>query len=149
MLFEVKDAASLLGIKMQQVQYWFTKNLLSPYDPGTGRGTKRRLNFQNLVELLIIKKLFDRGVQIDFVLKILQQIKENEPNLFIPLEKKTKTEPVFLCIPTGIMTGKPYRVDIGPKSKIMKNVDLYTRSDRPVIVWNLSETALTVVKKLK
>jgi DNA-binding transcriptional MerR regulator len=148
-IWEAKEAAALFDIKLPQLQYWFVKMLLSPYDPGGGRGTKRRLDFKNLVEIYIIKKLFETGTPIDFIASVMQSIRADQPDLFFPGKVNEKSEPIILCIATSVKSGRPYRADIGPESKIVSNAIQFLKSPRNISLLNLTASKEYVMKKIQ
>jgi len=71
-LFRIVDIEKLLGIKRDQLFYWFkTKRLIKPMHEAIGRGRRSEFSLDNLFQLSLVQKLTDYGIELGFVREIL------------------------------------------------------------------------------
>jgi len=76
-LFGSKQAIDLLGIKKEQLRHWVhNKRMIDPAVEGKGRGKRNKLSFTNLLDLALIKKLSDVGIELNHIEEILIEVKK-------------------------------------------------------------------------
>lgn len=55
----------IVGITYRQLDYWARTDLIRPsIAAGRGSGTQRRYSYNDLVELMVVKRLLDAGVEL-------------------------------------------------------------------------------------
>ena len=86
MNFNTSTVARITGLTKRQIGYWDTTNLIKPSVQGAeGYGTTRLYSFVDLVQLMVSKRLLDRGVSIQKLRKALWYLKTNMPDIKKPL----------------------------------------------------------------
>jgi len=86
MNFNTSTVARITGLTKRQIGYWDTTDLIKPSVQGAeGYGTTRLYSFIDLVQLMVAKRLLDRGVSIQKLRKALWYLKTNMPDIKKPL----------------------------------------------------------------
>src|SRR5712692_9008924 len=63
--FSTAQACRVVGVTYRQIDYWAHSRLVTPsLQEAAGSGTRRRYSFADLVELRVVKKLIDAGVDL-------------------------------------------------------------------------------------
>ena len=75
--YRVPEVTRVVGISYRQLDYWARTELVRPSirDAG-GSGTQRLYSFQDLLQLKVIKKLLDTGVELRRIRKAVDYMKE-------------------------------------------------------------------------
>ena len=74
--YRVPEVTRVVGISYRQLDYWARTGLVRPSirDAG-GSGTQRLYSFQDLLQLKVIKKLLDAGVELRRIRKAIDHLK--------------------------------------------------------------------------
>ncbi len=73
--FESRQIYKYLGINKNQLFHWVqTKELMQPAVLGIGRGGRSQFTFDDLLDLALIKELFDFGFDLKIVKEIMKKI---------------------------------------------------------------------------
>jgi len=74
--YRVPEVTRVVGISYRQLDYWARTGLVRPSirDAG-GSGTQRLYSFQDLLQLKVIKKLLDTGVELRRIRKAVEHLK--------------------------------------------------------------------------
>jgi DNA-binding transcriptional MerR regulator len=74
--YRVPEVTRVVGISYRQLDYWARTGLVRPSirDAG-GSGTQRLYSFQDLLQLKVIKKLLDTGVELRRIRKAVDHLK--------------------------------------------------------------------------
>ncbi|MFM8528675.1 MAG: MerR family transcriptional regulator [Ilumatobacteraceae bacterium] len=68
MTFSGKSAADIVGITYRQLDYWARTNLIRPTAAdATGSGSRRQYTYKDLLELKVVKRLLDSGINLTSV----------------------------------------------------------------------------------
>lgn len=63
--FRISEVARLVGATRNQLAYWDRTGLVSPgIKPASGRGSRRRYNVENIIELKIVTKLLNSSLPL-------------------------------------------------------------------------------------
>ena len=81
-----KKAEAMVGIPARRIQF-YTDNDLVKLDKATGRGKERRYSRDNLLELLVIKELAEKHIELSMIRRIL----EKAPLKFFSVEETLKS----------------------------------------------------------
>jgi DNA-binding transcriptional MerR regulator len=76
-LFQSSEAIKILWLTQRQVIHWAEKGLVIPEVDAEGAGSKRKYSYTNLLEYGLCKALFDMGLGIYKVKRILQDLRED------------------------------------------------------------------------
>lgn len=78
-LYESRHIKKYLGINKNQLYHWIqTKRLVKPAVLGTGRGGRSKFTFEDLLNLSLVKELYEFGLDLNLIKKILEKRKEAE-----------------------------------------------------------------------
>ena len=78
-LFESRHIKQYLGINKNQLYHWIqTKRLIKPAIIGTGRGGRSKFTFENLLNLSLIRELYEFGLDLNLIKKIMDRVKKPE-----------------------------------------------------------------------
>ena len=74
--YRVPEVTRVVGISYRQLDYWARTELVRPSirDAG-GSGTQRLYSFQDLLQLKVIKKLLDAGIELRRIRKAIDHLK--------------------------------------------------------------------------
>jgi DNA-binding transcriptional MerR regulator len=74
--YRVPEVTRVVGISYRQLDYWARTGLVRPSirDAG-GSGTQRLYSFQDMLQLKVIKKLLDAGVELRRIRKAIDYLK--------------------------------------------------------------------------
>jgi DNA-binding transcriptional MerR regulator len=74
--YRVPEVTRVVGISYRQLDYWARTGLVRPSirDAG-GSGTQRLYSFQDMLQLKVIKKLLDAGVELRRIRKAIEYLK--------------------------------------------------------------------------
>ena len=76
--FSGKRAAEIVGITYRQLDYWARTDLVRPsVTDAAGSGSRRRYSYADLVELKLIKKLKDAGIELPAIRDVFENLREN------------------------------------------------------------------------
>ena len=71
-----KRTAEIVGITYRQLDYWARTDLLRPsVADASGSGSRRSYNYQDLLELKVIKTLLDAGIRLETVRGIFEYLR--------------------------------------------------------------------------
>ena len=71
-----KRTAEIVGITYRQLDYWARTDLLRPsVVDAAGSGSRRSYNYQDLLELKVIKTLLDAGIRLETVRGIFEYLR--------------------------------------------------------------------------
>ena len=71
--FIKKEVAEILGLKPSLIQFYTDQGVITPeVSAPSGRGTRRRYSKRNLLEILIAKRLVERGLSLNEAKSVLQ-----------------------------------------------------------------------------
>ena len=77
MNFNAATVSRITELTKRQIGYWDTSDLIKPsVQEAEGYGTTRLYSFIDLVQLMVAKRLRDRGVSIQTLRKALSMIKD-------------------------------------------------------------------------
>jgi len=77
LIFTKKEAANVLGIKPRTIQYYTDEQILVPEMANpSGRGTTRKYSRKNLLEILLIKRLSQKGFTLAQITAIMIRARE-------------------------------------------------------------------------
>jgi DNA-binding transcriptional MerR regulator len=95
--FSARQACQAAGITYRQIDYWARGGFITPsIEEAAGSGTHRRYSFSDLVELRIVKKLIDAGVDLGRIRRALTQLRsEGEDLAALTLLSDGKT--IYAC----------------------------------------------------
>ena len=80
--FSTAQACRVVGVTYRQIDYWAHSRLVTPsLQEAAGSGTRRRYSFADLVELRVVKKLIDAGVDLRRVRHALEALRSQGENL--------------------------------------------------------------------
>lgn len=103
--FNVKEAGTILDISKAKIQRWVEDGLIIPYKDSEGRGSYREYSERNLVEMLLVKTLFDDGITTNLIYNAMSAIRGADEGL-----SKLKTPcPVLRTIGPGHEEDMPPR----------------------------------------
>jgi DNA-binding transcriptional MerR regulator len=75
--FSGKAAAAIVGITYRQLDYWARTDLIRPsLSDATGSGSRRRYSYRDLIELKLIKMLFDAGIKLESIREAFGYLRE-------------------------------------------------------------------------
>ncbi len=61
--YEQREVVKMLGVKPQTLRYWSTRKAISPAIDSIGRpGIRRRYDFNNLIEITVLRELYKQGI---------------------------------------------------------------------------------------
>jgi len=92
MTYSSKQMFEITGETKQRIQYWVLKGLLQPVDIGRGVGTSRRYSESNLLEIMLAQALAPILNNIDFIKRILDEIKDIKPSFFAMSDEKDRID---------------------------------------------------------
>ena len=102
-IFRNKDIVEITGLTMRQIVNWTDKGLIVPVLEANGAGSKREYSFRNILEIAIIRELFEIGFGIWRVKKIMKEVRKSlslEPDFVDKLSEfsslKIDTEEIFV-----------------------------------------------------
>lgn len=73
-----KRAADIVGITYRQLDYWARTNLVRPSAvDAAGSGSRRQYTYRDLLELKIVKKLRDAGIDLENVRDVFAYLREH------------------------------------------------------------------------
>ena len=72
------ELADALGVSVKGLHTWVKRGLLSPHDPGLGRGNQHQWSWRNVFEALLIKHLKGRGIKLTVISALMDQLHERE-----------------------------------------------------------------------
>jgi DNA-binding transcriptional MerR regulator len=76
----------IVGITPRQIQYWDETGLVKPSArPASGRGTRRRYSFLDLVRLSVVRALIERGLRPRTIRRSLAALRTAYPQYLDPL----------------------------------------------------------------
>lgn len=76
--FTGKQAANIVGITYRQLDYWARTNLIRPsVIDAAGCGSRRIYNYQDLLELKVVKKLLDAGIRLASVRDVFNYMRDH------------------------------------------------------------------------
>lgn len=82
-----KEAAEILGVKPSLIQYYTDQGIITPgISAPVGRGTRRKYSKTNLLEILIVRRLVERGLSLKQAKNILTSV----ALAFVPLFDELK-----------------------------------------------------------
>lgn len=71
------QVCKIVGITYRQLDYWARTNLIRPsVADAHGSGTQRRYSYSDLVELVVIKRLLDAGVELKSARRAIDYLRE-------------------------------------------------------------------------
>jgi DNA-binding transcriptional MerR regulator len=76
-LFKNSDIQSILNMPMRRIVNFTDKGLVVPVVDASGAGSKREYSYINLLQFGLIEYLFDIGMQIQMVKKIITHLRED------------------------------------------------------------------------
>jgi hypothetical protein len=91
-LYTTTKMIEITGETKQRIQYWVLRGVITPADKGRGAGTTRMYSFANLLEILLVQTLTPILSNIDFIMRILDEIRKIEPPYFSVTGKKDQTQ---------------------------------------------------------
>ena len=72
------QVCKIVGITYRQLDYWARTDLIRPsIADAKGSGTQRRYSYNDLVELKVIKRLLDAGVELKSARRAIDYLREN------------------------------------------------------------------------
>jgi DNA-binding transcriptional MerR regulator len=72
------QVCKIVGITYRQLDYWARTDLIRPsIADAKGSGTQRRYSYEDLVELKVIKRLLDAGVELKSARRAIDYLREN------------------------------------------------------------------------
>ena len=75
--FAAPEVCKIVQITYRQLDYWARTELVTPsIRDASGSGTQRLYSFQDLLQLKVIKKLLDAGVELRRIRKAVDYLKE-------------------------------------------------------------------------
>lgn len=78
MTFSGKSAADIVGITYRQLDYWARTNLIRPTAAdATGSGSRRQYTYKDLLELKVVKRLLDSGINLTSVRGVFAYMREH------------------------------------------------------------------------
>lgn len=87
--YRAPQVCQLVGITYRQLDYWARTGLLQPsLRAAGGSGTQRLYSFTDLVQLRVIKRLLDTGINLPKIRKAIEWLK-NEMSIDNPLRDST------------------------------------------------------------
>ena len=76
--FTGKHAANIVGITYRQLDYWARTNLIRPsVIDAAGCGSRRVYNYQDLLELKVVKMLLDAGIRLASVRDVFNYMRDH------------------------------------------------------------------------
>ena len=84
--FDSRTVRRVVGVTARQIQYWDEIGLVKPSArPATGRGSRRRYSFLDLVRLSVVRRLIEHGLTPRKIRKSLALLRETTPAVLDPL----------------------------------------------------------------
>jgi DNA-binding transcriptional MerR regulator len=84
--FSSASACCIVGVTPRQIQYWDEIALVKPSaKPATGRGSRRRYSFLDLVRLSVVRALLERGLKPQNIRRSLAALREEHRKVLDPL----------------------------------------------------------------
>ena len=77
-LFHNSDVRKILGMPMRRIVNITDKGLVIPVIDASGAGSKREYSYINLLEFGLIENLFDMGLPIQLIKKIVMALREDD-----------------------------------------------------------------------
>lgn len=100
MAYNSKTACKLTGITKRQIDYWDSSHLIKPsIQEAGGRGTVRLYSFEDLVQIVVVKKLKGQGITLQKIRKSIRYLQKNFPEVDKPLAQLkfiTDGEAIFI-----------------------------------------------------
>lgn len=81
-LYTTTEALNFTREKKERIQYWVRRGAIKPVDKGRGAGTTRMYSFANLFEIQLIQTLDPYLNNIDFIKRILTEVRNEIPSYF-------------------------------------------------------------------
>lgn len=76
--FSGRRTAEVVGITYRQLDYWARTDLVRPsLADASGSGTRRLYSYLDLLELKVIKRLLDAGINLEKVRSVFEYIKQD------------------------------------------------------------------------
>jgi DNA-binding transcriptional MerR regulator len=97
MVFTKKRVSEITGLTPRQVQFYTEEGLVSPVESGGGRGRFRRYSKGNLLDLLVVQRLFSRGMTVGKIKSVIGFLHEFP---FENMKEYYETAKTFLLIYT-------------------------------------------------
>ncbi|VEP18109.1 hypothetical protein H1P_6950001 [Hyella patelloides LEGE 07179] len=88
MFFNSKEAATITGCTLRQLQYWREKGVVVPTVDATGRGRSVFYTEDDLVSLSVMEYLLSAGLDFQEAVSGLEAVKKEEPEFFNPSQTK-------------------------------------------------------------
>ncbi|NEO27238.1 MAG: MerR family transcriptional regulator [Kamptonema sp. SIO4C4] len=79
--FSTKEAATLTGCTVRQLQYWREKGVIVPTVSATGTGRSIYYSSSQLLELAVMEYWLSLGLTFEVAAGMLLELKEKEPDL--------------------------------------------------------------------
>ncbi|MHA1342327.1 MAG: MerR family transcriptional regulator [Promethearchaeota archaeon] len=70
-VYTSKDIKRLLGIEKNQLSYLVLTGIIEPNERVRGRGKVHKFSLENLFQLLLVKRLLEFGIELNFIKTIL------------------------------------------------------------------------------
>jgi DNA-binding transcriptional MerR regulator len=94
--FSLTEAADMLGIKRRTLAFYSDSEIVTPdIDPSSGRGTRRLYSKRNLLEFLIVRELNANGVRIEYMKRIIKDLRE-WPHRYRGVSESDKNHEFFI-----------------------------------------------------
>lgn len=96
--FSGKRAADIVGITYRQLDYWARTNLVRPSAvDATGSGSRRQYTYRDLLELKIVKKLRDAGIDLVNVRDVFSYLRDHVDSDITAAHLVISGDSVVLC----------------------------------------------------
>jgi len=93
-----KRAADIVGITYRQLDYWARTNLVRPSAvDATGSGSRRQYTYRDLLELKIVKKLRDAGIDLVNVRDVFAYLRDHVDSDITAAHLVINGDSVVLC----------------------------------------------------
>ena len=96
--FSGKKAADIVGITYRQLDYWARTNLVRPSAvDASGSGSRRQYTYRDLLELKIVKKLRDAGIDLVNVRDVFAYLRDHVDSDITAAHLVISGDSVVLC----------------------------------------------------
>lgn len=96
--FSGKRAADIVGITYRQLDYWARTDLVRPSAvDATGSGSRRQYTYRDLLELKIVKKLRDAGIDLVNVRDVFAYLRDHVDSDITAAHLVINGDSVVLC----------------------------------------------------
>lgn len=146
--YSTKETLDIANETRQRLQYWILNGIVSPYDPSSGTGTTRHYSLENILEILIAKRLSDSRIDVKIIANVLKQVKRDNRDYFkkFHFEKEQNKQ---LILGVEILNVTTTFSVVTAFKEIQEKLNGMLKEDNVLILLNLDILKSNLLKKLE